>query len=200
MTQRTKLTVFMGLASLLAAACPALPQCSCSIDARVTKGTKRPNGNSVQGYSVAWAASGDYYCWSAIAHGSLYFNSGGGAIPVGSGTQSGGLNGLGESGGPQWSKTTDLESHGNGEYWQTGFGDFFDLCGDAYYNQLYGESPHRSVTRPAVTVPTLPPGSDRFGFWYLGGQPSIDGYYVQAQLSGIDNWAPATGESIGSRS
>jgi hypothetical protein len=51
-----------------------------------------------------------------------------------------------------------------------------------------------SVSRPLVKV-TGVPSATQWSFWYLGGAPTIDGYYVEVALQGDDN----TGVSIGSR-
>ncbi|MDX2151213.1 MAG: hypothetical protein SFV54_10805 [Bryobacteraceae bacterium] len=177
------------LVAVVVAAHPAWGQCS--ISAQVTKGTNRPDGNHVKGYSVAWASSGDWWNWTARAYGTFYFTPLGGAPQqLASGSGSGALsNGdYTNPNNPQWSNTTDLDSKGNGNYYATGHGDFFSLCGDQYYGVLYGQSPNRPVNRPTITGPN--PAQNSWAFWYLGGAPSTDGYYVQATLQGNANWSP----------
>ena len=180
---------FSYLIAIVLSAYPVWAQCG--IDARLTKGTSRPDGNHVKGYSVAWAASGDWWNWTARAYGTFYFTpSGGSTQQLASGSNSGALSSgdYTNPNNPQWSNTTDLDSKGNGNYYATGYGDFFSLCGDQYYGVLYGQSPNRPVTAPTITGPN--PAQNSWAFWYLGGAPSTDGYYVQAPLQGNPNWTP----------
>lgn len=176
--------------------CGLLPG-QCSIDARVTKGTRRTDGNHMRGYSVAWAASGDWWNWAATTYGVFYFTpSGGSSQQIASGNASGWLSSGNSTdpSNPQWNSTTDLDSKGNGAYYTSGWGDFFSLCGDAYYNVLYGQSPNNSVSRPTITGPNQ--NQPNWAFWYLGGAPSTDGYYVQASLQGTPNWSPPSGQGV----
>jgi len=169
----------------------------CAIDARVTKGTHRTDGNHMEGYSVAWASAGDWWHWVAVAHGVFYFTpSGGSPQQLADGYSSGPLSGgdWSDPENPRWDADTDLDSKGNGAYFVSGWGDFFSTCGDQYYNIGYGQSPNNSVTRPTIVGPN--PSQPNWAFWYLGGAPSIDGYYVQAGLQGVPNWSAPPGQQV----
>jgi hypothetical protein len=51
----------------------------------------------------------------------------------------------------------------------------------------------RTITRPKVIVTGVSPVPTQWAFWYLGGAPSIDGYYTQVALNGQNNYSGGVG-------
>ncbi len=179
---------------LLLASAPAFAE-YCNANLNVTMGTQRLSGNSMEGYVVAWADDGDWWDWEAQVYGQLLFKPSGGASwslqddgfsswgPLEGGDDDGGD----DSYNPTWRSTSYLNSNGAGAYAVYGYGSF--SCEGEMYDEYVGAgmSDGESVVRPVISPPALTYGSNCWAFWYLNGQPSIDGYYVQAALSANDN-------------
>jgi hypothetical protein len=67
------------------------------------------------------------------------------------------------------------------------------VCGitndnDPYVTHYYDSSNTYVAFKPTIQVTGDQTGATRWAFWYLGGAPSIDGYYVQLALTGHTNW------------
>ena len=184
-----RLTVVTAIGVLSAFRCAVPLFGSCQIDAEVTKGTVRMSGNLMRGYSVAWAGSGDWWNWSATVYGRLIFLPTQGSSSVqDQGSNSGPLSWDDDEdpGNPRWTGQAQLDGNGNGGYYVQGYADFYCNWGQYYPGVGNGISPSQSVTRPVISPPENTYGSDRWAFWYLNGEPSIDGFYVTADLSAND--------------
>jgi len=87
-----------------------------------------------------------------------------------------------------------LGSTGNGNY-NNHWGDSPICTGQGYpYSALhyYDYGNQYTAFKPTITVTGASGNPTSWGFWYLGGAPSIDGYYTQVGLTGNTNWGTGT--------
>jgi len=199
--KRLMVRLLICLILLLACGAGSLLSGQCWIDAKVTKHTRRTDGNHMRAEVIAWAPAGTLNLWGAQAYGDFYYEppSGPPLTLLGSGysPSSSEYVNLADAF-PMWTNTTTLDGRGDGTYWAGGWGNFVSSCGDRI-DGLYADTwTYDFVVRPTVTVTGYPQYSN-FAFWYLNGAPSIDGYYVQAPLTGTPNWSPPANQNLDMR-
>lgn len=185
----------LGVIGLMPSVMPA----QCWTDAMVTKRARRTDGNHMSGVVIGWTKNGDWWNWYAKVNGEMYFTpAGGSASKFAEGTAEGWSWGPSSSNpnepdyrNPTWSHLAELQPRGSGSYYSRGWGTFLNFNCGIQGSQAAANSPAQVVTRPTVTGPQ---GVTSAEFWYLGGAPSIDEYYVQWPLTGNVNWFPDSGQ------
>jgi hypothetical protein len=107
-----------------------------------------------------------------------------------------------------WGYTVTLQTYGPGRYSQSSVHDAYtpfctygsqntfsamcELYGGCAYPPPWTSSAYIDIVRPTVVGPG---NSAQAAFWYLGGASSIDGYYVQTNLTGTTNSTAVTNYS-----